>query len=180
MKTPGVKYYTERKCLTLFVFLLCIIASGCQTSSKKPKPPIVSDNSSSEKTICSGYMPVKVCIMPLTEFAATNVESSERTKINIYVSLYDGFGCQIKSPGIFRFELYEYVQLSAESKGKRVVIWPDVDLNNAVRNNQHWRDFLRAYEFKFDFEPQNEQEYVLQATYINAQGRRILGEFLLK
>ena len=170
----------EKNSVILFVLSFCLVFGGCQTSSKKPKPPIVSDDSRSEKTVCSGYMPVKVGIMPLTEFAATNVESSERTKINIYVSLYDGFGCQIKSPGIFRFELYEYVQLSAESKGKRVVIWPDVDLNNAVRNNQHWRDFLRAYEFKFDFEPQNEQEYVLQATYINADGRRTLGEFLLK
>ncbi|MCK4914058.1 MAG: hypothetical protein KAI59_06225 [Planctomycetes bacterium] len=165
--------------VVLFIFLLCIVAGGCQTPPKEPKPLIASGNGA-RNTAHSDYMPVKVGIIPLTEFAAANIESSERTKINIYVSLYDGFGCEIKSPGVFRFELYEYVQLSAESKGRRIVIWPDVDLNDAVRNNQHWRDFLRAYEFNFDFEPQNQQEYVLQATYINVEGRRILDEFLLK
>ena len=179
MKAVVEKICAEMKCLAFFVSLLCIIAGGCQTSSNEPKSLIVSDDSS-KKIVHSGYMPVKVGIMPLTEFAATSTESSERIKINIYVSLYDGFGCEIKSPGVFRFELYEYVQLSAESKGRRIVIWPDVDLNDPTKNNQHWRDFLRAYEFNFDFEPQNNQEYVLQATYINADGKRILDEFLLK
>ena len=179
MKTVGVKYYAERKCLTLFVLLFCLVFGGCQTSSQKPKSSIVSE-SSCRNTAYSDYMPVKVGIMPLTEFAATSIESSQRTKISIYVSLYDNFGCEIKSPGVFRFELYEYVQLSAESKGRRIAIWPDVDLNDATKNNQHWRDFLRTYEFSLDFEPQNNQEYVLQATYINAGSRRISDEFLIE
>ena len=75
------------------------------------------------------------------------------------VSLLDPFDCQIKSPGVFRFELYEYVQRSAEPKGQRVIIWPDIDLTECSENNNHWRDFLRAYEFNLDFGPQRNQCY---------------------
>ena len=40
----------------------------------------------------------------------------------------DSFGSAIKSPCIFRIELYEYVERSPSPLGKRLEIWPDIDL----------------------------------------------------
>ena len=127
-----------------------------------------------------GYLPVRVRVCPLTEYKL--FPNSDRSpRIRIFLNLYDAFGSQIKSPGVFRFELYEYVQRSADPKGRRINIWPDIDLKNADKNNEYWRDFLRAYEFDLDFEPQTPaQSYVLQATCFCPNGKRLLAEYTLK
>jgi hypothetical protein len=144
--------------------------------------PIVSIAPSEEKvnaSIYARYAPVKMDIMPLTEFVEPNgVEG--RTKIKAYVSLSDMFGCQMKSPCVFRFELYEHIKRSGEPKGKRLIIWPDINLNNVTENNKYWRDFLRAYEFNFDFEPQKNQSYILQATCLCPNGRRLSADFNIR
>jgi hypothetical protein len=123
---------------------------------------------------CVKYAPAEIDIMPLTRFAG--VGSSEPSKMELYVSLLDSFGSQIKAPGVFRFELYEHVSRSAQPKGRRVSIWPDIDLSDPMRNNSYWRDFLRAYEFNLDFEPTPGQSYILQVTCLCAGGKRISAE----
>lgn len=117
--------------------------------------------------------------MPLSEFVSDN-EQQNLSKINVYVGLLDRFGSQSKSPGIFRFELYEHLQRSAREKGRRVAIWPDIDLTDAQQNNFYWNDFLRAYRFELDFEPQGEKKYVLQVTCICPNETRLTGQYVLK
>ena len=163
--------------LQMFFFVLLLVEGGCEPAPTESPPR--GDNRSDLLSAYSPYNPVKIDIMPLTEFVDAG-EAEETSKINVYVSLLDSFGCQEKSPGVFRFELYEYVERSAEPKGRRVAIWPDIDLIDAVENNNHWRDFLRAYEFNLGFEPQSNQSYVLQATCLCPSGRRLLAEFTLK
>ena len=162
--------------LLLLTLLLNII--GCE----QPKPPVeISekiDNSDDNLSIYTRFVPVKIDIMPLTEFV--DAGDAQQPTINIYVSLIDSFGSQIKSPGMFRFELYEYIQRSAEPKGKRTVIWPDVDLTDPVTNNDSWRDFLRAYEFSFPCEQTNSQDYILQVTCLCPNGKRLSSEFTLR
>jgi len=85
----------------------------------------------------------------------------------------------MKSPGIFRFELYERVPRSAEPKGKRIILWPDFDLIDVAENDNHWRDFLRAYEFSLPIESQTNQNCILQATCICPNGKRLSAEFTL-
>jgi len=130
--------------------------------------------------IYARYGPVKADIMPLTEFIIEPNNAEGKTKVKVYVSLSDMSGCQVKSPCVFRFELYEHIKRSGEPKGKRLIIWPDINLNNAVENNKYWRDFLRAYEFTFDFEPQKNQNYMLQVTCLCLDGRRLTADFNIK
>ena len=165
MKTIGV--------MLQIVFLVSLLfEAGCESVPAKT-------NNGSDISVYARYAPVKVDIVPLTEFVdVSDVEDASRIKV--YVSLLDSFGCQVKSPGVFRFELYERVQLSAEPKGRRVVIWPDIDLTGVAKNNEHWRDFLRAYEFDLDFEPRSNQSYILQVTHLCPRGRRLSSEFVLK
>ncbi len=152
----------------IFSFLLLLAQAGCE-----PPQPVI------EPTQRAIYAPAKVHILPLTEFV--NVGDAERqSQVKLYVSLLDSFGSQIKAPGVFRFELYEYVQRSAEPMGRRVAIWPDIDLTNAVENNKYWRDFLRAYEFYLPFDADSDKTYILQATCLCPDGRRLSAEFNLK
>jgi hypothetical protein len=95
------------------------------------------------------------------------------------VGLLDGFDCQVKSPVVFRFELYKKVERSAEPKGKRITIWEDIDLTEPGKNNEYWRDFLRAYEFILDFEPIGKPSYILQVTCLCPDGKRLSAEFAL-
>ncbi len=162
---------------TFFLFLL-FAYTGCEPPQIKTKPPAQIDKAADTHSH-SSYAPAKVDIMPLTEFIPAS-ETEGSPKLRVYVSLLDSFNCQMKSPGVFRFELYEKVLRSAEPKGRRIAIWPDIDLTDAAKNNHYWRDFLRAYKFNLDFEPRANQNYILQATFLTPAGRRLLAEFIIK
>ena len=162
----------------IFFLFLLLFEAGCQLA-----PTAGGFSSKGDRgfdlSIYNRYAPVKIDIMPLTEFTDIGI-SKGGPKIKVYVSLSDSFGCQIKTPGVFRFELYEYVQRSGEPRGRRINIWPDIDLTGEVENNKYWRDFLRAYEFDLGFRPAANQNYLLQVTCLCANGRRLSGEFVLK
>lgn len=153
-------------CILCIMFLLA--HSGCEPSGVSTEP--------TEK---AAYVPVKVDILPLTELLYPDA-TDQQCRVKLYVSLLDSFGSQIKAPAVFRFELYEYVQRSAEPKGRRITLWPDTDLTGAAENNKYWRDFLRAYEFILPFEPTDDQSYILQATCFCPSGKRLSAEFTLR
>ncbi|HUV40781.1 MAG TPA: hypothetical protein VMW23_03210 [Sedimentisphaerales bacterium] len=132
-----------------------------------------------ELAVYADYTPVKVEIMPLTEFTGHG-DTENAAQLRVYLGLLDAFGCQIKSPGKFRFELYERLLRSADPKGKRIKIWPDIDLTAPDMNNRYWRDFLRAYSFDLSFDPPKDRDYILQVTFLCPLGRRLPADFLLK
>lgn len=162
----------------IFLFILLSIGAGCKQPGTLNENPAKTDNDNDKLSCYASYAPVKIDILPLTEFVGPG--NTQQSKINIYVSLLDPFGSQIKSPGIFRFELYEYMQRSAEPKGKRAIIWPDVDLTDPVANNDFWRDFLRAYGFSLPCEQTGNQDYILQVTNLCPNGKRLSSEFTLR
>jgi len=161
----------------IFFLVLFLVEAGCGPATTES--PLSGDNSSNLLSTYTAYAPVKIDIMPLTEFIGAG-EPEEASKINVYVSLLDSFDCQKKSPGVFRFELYEYVERSADEKGRRIIIWTDVDLTDAVENDKYWRDFLRAYEFNLLFDSESNRSYVLQVTCLCPSGRRLSAEFTIK
>lgn len=168
-------------------FFLCILSVpllfGC-ASSEPTEPARVDARVEREQPVAQrapvaapgGFAPTQVEILPLTELVA----GEPGTQLNAYVSLLDAFGEKMKAPGTFRFELYEYVQRSAEPKGQRLAIWPDVDLNNPAENQKYWRDFLRAYEFSFASEASRSQTYVLEVTCLCPNGKRLSAEWGLR
>jgi hypothetical protein len=165
--------------ISQIVFLLSLLTYiGCEPAKIDIKSPTHIDKTTDAQAY-SGYTLAKVDIMPLTDFILAP-EAKGSPKLRIYIGLLDSFNCQMKSPGVFRFELYEGVLRSAEPKGKRIILWPDIDLTDAAKNNQYWRDFLRAYEFNLDFEPKASQNYILQATFLSPAGRRLSADFNLK
>ena len=175
--------------LQIFFLVSLLAYTGCEPPSASrsrgevrsqvgSKPPTHIDKTTDAQDF-GGYAPAKVDVMPLTEFILTP-ETGDSPKLRIYVSLLDSFNCQMKSPGVFRFELYEWILRSPEPKGRRIIIWPDIDVTDAAKNNQYWKDFLRAYEFNLDFEPRANQNYILQATFLTPAGRRLLAEFTIK
>jgi hypothetical protein len=163
--------------LVTLLFLFVLMESGCE-----PMPETIESQGKIadglDFSVYSDYFPAKVNILPLTEFVGDPEE--EWLAIRVYVSLLDSFGCQIKGAGTFRFELYERVVRSPEPKGKCLSIWTDLDLTDPVKNNNHWWDFLRAYEFELDFEGQDKRSFILEVTYVGPGGRRLKTDFALK
>ena len=157
--------------LLFSVFLL--LNAGCEQGGI----PVRSNNKQDKLSIYADYGPEEIDIIPLTGFVKTG--NAQQSQINLYVSLLDAFGSEIKSPCIFRFELYEKIQRSAEPKGKRVVIWPDIDLIEPDVNNKYWRNFLRAYEFNLPFVPAINQIYILEVTCLCPTGKRITSDFTI-
>lgn len=121
-----------------------------------------------------GYTARQVRIMGLTEIGG-DPDNPYKAKLRAYVDLLDAFGSRIKSAGIFRFELYEFLPRSSQRKGKRLATWPDIDLTDAKTNNIYWRDFLRAYQFDLDipFAPSARQSFILEVTCITPTGKRL-------
>ena len=157
----------------VFILALLLVGSGCE-----PMSADLPASTNIDSNVLSSYTPVKVDIMPLTEFITT-ADAEGVSQLKVYVSLLDSFDCQVKSPGVFRFELYEYVQRSGEARGRRIGI-KDIDLTEASENNSYWRDFLRAYEFDLDFGPQRDKTYILQVTCLCPSGKRLSADFALK
>jgi len=162
----------------VFFFAWLLVAFGCESTHSG-----IDKQGQAEKdfniTACSGYVAVKVDIIPLTEYVWSG-DGQEPKEINVYASLLDSFGCQIKSPGVFRFELYEKVLQSAEPKGRRIAIWSDFDLTEPAENNRYWQDFLRAYRFNLELEKQINQSCILQVTFLGPDGKRFSADFELK
>jgi hypothetical protein len=147
---------------------------------QKPAESTTSNPQSAIRNLQSleGFAPSRISILPLTELAASG--EGQPVVLSVYVSLLDAFGCQIKAPGSIRLEVYQYVPRSAEPKGQRIIIWPDVDLTDPAQNNKYWRDFLRAYEFSLDAPTASGETYILEATFLRPDGRRLSAEFTLR
>lgn len=171
--------------VAVLVFLL--ISSGCESPGPVTREPAARSTvarpaapaSALPATIPGGYAPVRIGILPLTELSRGGREGTGTT-LKAYVRLIDSFNSSIKAPGVLRFELYEYVPRSAEPKGQRIGIWPDVDLTAPAENNAYWRDFLRAYEFTFDAQADPGRTYILQVTCLCLEDKRLTAEFTLK
>jgi hypothetical protein len=162
--------------ILLFTFLLTV--AGCGQFPGRLGRTSKAGNDLNKLSAYSRFAPDRINIIPLTEFI--NTDNIRQISIKPYVSLLDSFGSQVKSPGIFRFELYQRALRSAEPKGKRVVIWQDIDLTELAVNDEYWREFLRAYEFDLPFELDVNQSYILQVTCLCPNGRRLSVDFALK
>lgn len=141
-----------------------------ETERQVAEPPVVAP--------VPEFSPAEITILPLTEL--TRGAGGQDQRLNVYVSLADAFGSQIKAPGTFRIELYDYIQRSADPKGQRVAIWPDIDLTSPAENHRYWRDFLRAYEFSVPTQASPDKMYVLEVTCLTTAGRRLSAKWTLQ
>lgn len=160
----------------IFAVAIVVWSTGCE-----PESSASLEASTGRRDVFTAYAASRVRIVGLTEI--TPIGPDFRTsRLKAYVDLLDSTGCRIKSPGAFRFELYEFVPRSSQPKGKRIFIRPDIDLTDATRNNSQWRDFLRAYEFDLDlnFRPRPDDTFVLEVTFTTPAGKRLNDIFQLK
>jgi hypothetical protein len=163
----------SRDTLSLFAFAFALVNAGCQN-----QPATNTKNDAAAVAPCTRYAPERIDIPPLTEYLPA--DQAHRPRIDLYISLLDPFGSHIKAPGIFRFELYEHVQHSAKPKGKRVAMWPDVDLTDPLTNNEYWLDFLRAYQFTLPLDQSDANSHILHVTYFCPSGKLLTSEFTLR
>jgi hypothetical protein len=175
---------------TIYCLLSCLLLlSGCDQpqpvtrSSQLPQPAATQDQTKAPEpappAAPTSFAPARIEILPLTELAEAPA-GQQGTKLSIYISILDAFGSQMKAPGTLRFELYEYIQRSAQAKGQRIAIWPDIDATAPAENQKYWRDFLRAYEFTLTGQSPKGVTYVLQATCLLPGGKRLTDDFILK
>jgi len=77
--------------------------------------------------------------------------------------------------------LYEYAVRSPSPLGKRLEIWPDIDLTDPGKNNDQWRDYLRAYEFNFEVNSRLEfgRVYTIEVTCLSPIGKRMSAQYKL-
>ncbi len=159
--------------IAAFIFALPLVFTlGCETTPRVVKP----NEAVKDVSVYNQYLPVKIDIIPLTEF----VSSADDFQLQVFISLQDSFGSHLKAPAVFRFELYHYQQRSARRKGRRIIIWPDIDLTDSAKNSNYWQDFLRMYQFQLLLESKDIQASILQVTAIVANGKRLTAEMLLK
>ncbi|MFC1635498.1 hypothetical protein ACFL5Z_11710 [Planctomycetota bacterium] len=168
---------TVRVIIWVVLFIL-IVNAGCEPASRLPQVPADVKGDLDLSTFYTRFAPVKIDILPLTELVPDG--GSQKNRLDLYVSLLDAFGSQIKSPGVFRIELYDHVQRSASPKGKRTARWSDIDLTDPVKNNEYWNDFLRAYRFDLPFDQTGSQDYVLEVTCSCPNGSRLSTDFTLR
>jgi len=191
---PGSLRSMSRACAYAGLLWLVLFSSGCAQPSRNAAAAARPADSGAEGTagkgedktagrplanVPTGFAPARIGILPLTELSRPG-NSGQPAVLTIYLDLLDAFGSHIKAPGVLRFELYEYVVRSAEPKGQRITVWPDIDMTNPAENNRYWQDFLRAYEFTLDAPAGLDKTYILEATCLCPDGRRLSAQTPLR
>ncbi len=164
----------KKSTITVGGFLIITLAVvGCDSVTTVREP-----EETAERILC--YEPTKIKVAPLTELVTVQYE--DVLKLKVYIDVLDGFDSRMKTPAVFRFEAYEYLPRSGEEKGKRAIIWPDIDLAEPGRNNEYWRDYLRCYQFTLDVgeEIEKDQSYVLHITCITPLGEQLIDDFVIE
>lgn len=123
--------------------------------------------------------PVVECvdIVGLTEITRIDEFASESV-IKAYIDLKDSSGKKMFGRGVFRFELYEYLSRCADSKGRRIFIWPDINAETFEKSVEYWHENFKSYEFelKMDQALSVSYSYVLLVTFSTNDGRRLCDE----
>ena len=155
---------------TILSFFIC----GCEPQPVKPL------NTEQCISRIEAYGPATIEIVGLSELKAA-AGGQGAANLKIFVKELDSFGSAIKAPFVFRVEMYEYAIRSPSPLGKRLEIWPDIDLTNSCKNNDQWRDYLRAYEFNFDVSSRIEfgRVYIIEATCLSPLGKRMSAQYKL-
>jgi hypothetical protein len=135
--------------------------------SEKPSDPV----DQTRRLPTPLFAPNEVHIIPLTRFVESK-KPAELDHIRVYTELLDEYQSQIKSPGIFRFELHNRALRSVNPTGKRIDIW-EISLTDLEDNNQCWREFLRAYEFRLKLRHILQGQFILQVTFSTPEGKRL-------
>ena len=127
------------------------------------------------------YVAANIHIMGLTEIVPSR-RTGQSTILRVYVDLMDSFDRRMKSPGVLRIEVYEFVPRSSDSRGSRLFIQPDLDLTDMGENDKYWQDHLRTYHFDLplDFVPEPGSAFIIEATFLPPGGKRLNDKFHLK
>jgi hypothetical protein len=160
----------------LFFVLAIAFYAGCST-----RPPGADSTPAlfHDSTPCSRFGPARIDVLPITSIAPASAADRDAT-IDAYVCLIDAFDSQIKAPVIFRFELFQRLQRSADPKGKRLIVWPDIDLTDPAVNSNLWQDFLRAYLFSLPLQKTSAENCILHVTVICPLGKRLTADFIVR
>jgi len=154
--------------------MLWFVVCGCEPQQTKPL------NTEQCISRIEAYGPATLEIIGLSELRAVASEQ-DAAKLKIFIKVIDSCGSAIKAPCAFRVELYEYATRSPSPLGKRLEIWPDIDLTDPGKNNDQWRDYLRAYEFNFEVSSRLEFDrvYIVEATCLSPLGKRLSAQYKL-
>jgi hypothetical protein len=163
----------KRNIIITGLSIITLAAAGCDSVRPAQEP-----GETVKQAIC--YEPARLKITPLTELVG--ITHQDALKLKVYIDVLDGFDSRMKTPAVFRFEAYEYIPRSGEEKGKRAIIWPDIDLEEPGINNQYWLDFMRCYQFILDVgeEIRKNHSYVLQVTCITPLGERLTDDYIIE
>jgi hypothetical protein len=159
----------------VFFAIVLLLYAGCSGPPSEPRQlnlPFMQ----SDTALYARYAPARIDILPITAINPSPTSAKDYT-ISVYICLVDSFGSQIKFPATFRFELFRQVQHSNEPKGKRILIWPEMNLTDPVSNNNQWQDFLRAYMFTLPLEKPAYETTILHVTCISPSGKRLTADF---
>ncbi len=161
---------STRKALT-GITLGLLLCTGCAMDSpdgQEPNNPV----ERSPQMPTRLFAPNQVNIIPLTRFVKSK-KPAELDYIRVYAELLDDYQSQIKSPGTFRFELYNRALRSVDPMGTRIEIWKDIALTDLKQNDRYWREFLRTYEFRLNLQHVLQGHFILQVTFSTLEGKRL-------
>jgi len=151
--------------------VLIVFVLGCedaqQTQSSAVQSPVFPSG-------CL-FTPQKIKFNQLSEF-------DQSWQIAAYIDVFDQFDSRIKAAAVWQFELYESVPRSADARGERLFIWPNIELTEAAKNDSLWQEYLHCYKFDLDFDIDldSSKTYILQAVCFTADERRLTDTIELK
>jgi hypothetical protein len=155
---------------------ITVAAAGCKSA------PVAGDNGPRREMLAL-LMPSRIEIVK----PFTHVKSFDRDNTPDGIELLLRAVNSLDNPGLMivgqvRVELFEFVEASAEPKGRRVDYW-DIDLSTAARQKSFWNQLTQMYEFRLGVDPSvlpRQKSFVLMVTYNTPLGEHLTDECVIE
>jgi len=155
---------------------IMFVACGCKSAPR-------AGDEAAKREMLALLMPQRIEIVK----PFTRVKSFDRDNTPDGIELLLRAVNSLDNPGLMivghvRVELFEYVEASAEPKGRRLDFW-DVDLSSTAKQKTFWNQLTQMYEFRLGIDPTvlpHERAFVMAVTYNSPLGEHLTDECVIQ
>jgi hypothetical protein len=155
--------------------VLCVGALvGCSAVGDRPVVPIASGNKDMFAAVSMRIHPI------FTQVKDWNGDGHP-DGIEAELEFLDRFGDPTKAQGKVIFELFDYLKVSADPRGRRMANPYIATINTLDEQETRWNRTSRTYSFQLAFPTvRRDKNYVLTATFEPTVGKRMFSRLIVK
>ncbi len=164
-----------RRMRKLGIIAVAVLAlAGCSGTGSPPVTSVAQKNQDM-------FAPVSMRIHPIFTQVKDWNGDKHPDGIEAELEFLDRFGDPTKARGKVMFELFDYIKISEDPRGKRMANPYIATINTLEEQETRWNRTSRTYSFQLAFPTvRRDKTYVLTATFEPTTGKRMFSRLIIK